>query len=77
MLSTLDRDKLENAPSYASTESRIGRTAHSPIVSNQYWRNDRTAGLASDETDRLISSEKVEAPPSIIRKVSASQGAPF
>src|SRR4030081_3577849 len=59
----LDRDKLENAPSYASTESPNWSDRSFTDRIDQYWRNDRTAGLASDETDRLISSEKVEGTP--------------
>jgi sporulation protein YlmC with PRC-barrel domain len=56
----LDRSKLENAPSYASTESPNWSDRSYTDRIDQYWRNDRTAGLANDETDRLISSDKVE-----------------
>jgi hypothetical protein len=56
----LDRDKLENAPSYASTESPNWSDRSYTDRIDQYWRKDRTAGLANDETDRLISPDKVE-----------------
>src|SRR5689334_13063382 len=46
----LDRDKLENAPSYASTESPNWSDRSFTDRIDQYWRNHRTAGLASDET---------------------------
>jgi sporulation protein YlmC with PRC-barrel domain len=56
----LDRSTLQNAPSYASTESPNWSDRSYTDRIDQYWRNDSTAGLANDETDRLISSDKVE-----------------
>jgi sporulation protein YlmC with PRC-barrel domain len=59
----LDRDRLEKAPSY--TPSHIPNWSDRSYTArlDEYWRGGYTAGLATDETDRLISSEKVEGTP--------------
>ncbi len=59
----LDRGKLENAPSYTSGDAPNWSDRSYTARIDNYWHNDRTGGLAADETDRLISSDKVEGTP--------------
>jgi sporulation protein YlmC with PRC-barrel domain len=56
----LDRSRLENAPSYASTDTPDWSDRSYTARIDQYWRSGGTGGLAADETHRLISSDKVE-----------------
>jgi sporulation protein YlmC with PRC-barrel domain len=56
----LDRSRLESAPSYASTDTPDWSDRSYSTRIDQYWRSGRTGALAADETDRLISSDKVE-----------------
>jgi sporulation protein YlmC with PRC-barrel domain len=46
----LDRSKLENAPSYTSTNAPDCSDRSYTQRIDQYWRNDRMGGLATDET---------------------------
>jgi sporulation protein YlmC with PRC-barrel domain len=59
----LDRSKLENAPSFTSADAPNWSERSYTARIDDYWRNDRTGGLAADETERLISSDKVEGTP--------------
>jgi sporulation protein YlmC with PRC-barrel domain len=56
----MDRSRLESAPSYASTDTPDWSDRSYSTRIDQYWRSRRTGALAADETDRLISSDKVE-----------------
>jgi sporulation protein YlmC with PRC-barrel domain len=55
----IDRNRLENAPGYTSTNTPNWSDRSYTARLDEYWRAGHTAGLASDETDRLIASDKV------------------
>ena len=60
----LDRSRLEHAPSYVSTDAPNWSDRSYTSGIDRYWfkgqTTSRAEGLAADETNRLISSDKVE-----------------
>ena len=56
----LDRSRLEKAPSYSPGNAPDWSDRSYTNRIDQFWGSDRTGGVVSDETDRLISSDKVE-----------------